>query len=234
MNYFEIKIIQGSDHEYPPAHINIVIDVIRAFTVSHLAFLRGVREIFLVNSVEEAWSLKRSNPDYLLAGEIGGLAIENFELDNSPYTFSQTNLANQTVVQKTSNGVKATLLALNAELILVTGLSNAINTAMYAKHWAARKPGCIVNVIASHAGDDDDLACAEYLRDLMLGNSPDILNTQSRIRVSRPARKFFDPAQPDFDLRDMDFCNREVECDFVMEVVDANTRAKIIKTSMAR
>jgi 2-phosphosulfolactate phosphatase len=233
MNNLVIKIIQGSDHEYPPAHINIVIDVIRAFTVSHLAFLRGVREIILVNTVEEAWTLKRSNPDYLLAGEIGGLAIENFELDNSPYTFSQASLENRTVVQKTSNGVKATLQALNAELILVTGLSNAMNTARYAKQWAAGKSDCIVNIIASHAGDDDDLACAEYLRELMLEHAtPDLYKTMARIRASRPAQKFFDPAQTDFDVRDMDFCTREVGCDFVMKVVNLHSQNKLIKTRM--
>jgi 2-phosphosulfolactate phosphatase len=214
-----IKIIQGSELEYPAADINIVIDVIRAFTVSHIAFLRGVREVFLVNHVDEAFQLKTENPDYLLAGEIGGLPIENFDLDNSPHTFSIAEIENKTLVQKTSNGVKATLLALNADTIFVTGLSNARRTASYVKHQAETKQQCAINIIASHTGDDDDLSCAEYIQDIILGlNKIKLEDIQARIKASRPAQKFFDPKKIEFDARDMEFCTREINCDFVMEV----------------
>jgi 2-phosphosulfolactate phosphatase len=230
MSTIDIQIIQGTEQEYPAANINIVIDVIRAFTVSHVAFLRGVREIFLVNTVEEAYTLKASNPDYLLAGEVGGLPIENFELDNSPYTFSIADIKNRTLVQKTTNGVKATLLALNADTILVTGFSNAKKTATYARHLAAGMPHCTINIIASHARDEDDLICAEYIREILLGNSrlkPEEI--KSKIRASRPAQKFFDPQKPAFDPRDMDFCCEEITCDFVMEVDKSTPIPKIVK-----
>ena len=225
-----IKIIQGSELEYPAADINIVIDVIRAFTVSHIAFLRGVREVFLVNHVEEAFQLKTDHPDYLLAGEIGGLPIENFDLDNSPHTFSIAKIGNKTLVQKTSNGVKATLMALNADLIFVTGLSNARRTATYVKHQAEKKQQCVINIIASHASDDDDLACAEYIQDIILGlNQIKLENIQARIKASRPAQKFFDPKKIEFDARDMDFCTREIDCDFVMAVDKNLSPPRIVK-----
>lgn len=219
MNNIELRIIQGADEEYPPADINIVIDVIRAFTVSHIAFLRGVREVFLVNTIAEALALRLSNPAYLLAGEVAGLPIEQFDLDNSPHTFSQADIANKSLVQKTSNGVKATLLALNADTILVTGLSNARKTATHARRLANSKGRCSINIIASHAGDDDDLACAEYIRDVLLDlNATNVEDIKSRINASRPAQKFFDPDKIDFDARDMTYCTTEIECDFVMEV----------------
>jgi len=109
----EIRILQGTDRRYPDADINIVIDVIRAFTVAHVAFLRGVREILLVNTVEEAMALKASDPALLLAGEIKGLGIPGFDLDNSPYRVAQAKLEGRRLVQKTTNGVKATLAALD-------------------------------------------------------------------------------------------------------------------------
>jgi len=230
MHKFELRIIQGSAQPYPPADINIVIDVIRAFSVSHIAFLKGVNDIFLVNTVEEAFALRAENPSWLLAGEIGGLPIVNFDLDNSPLTFSQADISNRTLVQKTSNGVKATLLALNAETILVTGLSNARKTALYAKQLACRNNPCVINIIASHAGDDDDFACAEYIRDILLDlNTIIIGEIQARIKASRPAQKFFDPAQTAFDARDMEICNREIECDFVMKVDKYLSVPRIIK-----
>jgi 2-phosphosulfolactate phosphatase len=230
MNAIDIRIIQGTEQEYPPADINIVIDVIRAFTVSHVAFLRGVREVFLVNTVEEAYALRKINPGYLLAGEIAGLPIDKFDLDNSPHTFSLADIANKTLVQKTSNGVKATLMALNADTILVTGLSNARKTAAYARELSANKQACIINIIASHAGDDDDLACAEYIQDILLGlNKIRADDIKTRIRVSRPAQKFYDPDKVEFDIKDMDFCTREIECDFVMEVDKSLSVPRIIQ-----
>lgn len=224
------KIFQGSEQVYPPADINIVIDVIRAFTVSHLAFIKGVREIFLVNTVSEAFALKAQHPTYLLAGEIAGLPIADFDLDNSPHTFSTANIANKSLVQKTSNGVKATLCALNADTVLVTGLSNAKKTALYAKQLTAEKNNATINIIASHAGDDDDLACAEYIQDILLGlNQIHLDDIQSRVKISRPAQKFFDPAQDKFDARDMDYCSQEIDSDFVMEVDKSQAIPRIVK-----
>lgn len=215
----EIRILQGADQPYPDADINIVIDVIRAFTVAHIAFLRGVREILLVNTVEEAMALRARDPDLLLAGEIKGLGIPGFDLDNSPYRVAQAELEGRCLVQKTTNGVKATLAALEARQVFVTGYSNAVNTAVHVRRLLAKKGLRTVNVIASHARDDDDLACAEYIRDQILGldqlRAEDVVE---RIRRSRPAAKFLAVPAGDFEPRDLDLCVRVVPSGFVMEV----------------
>lgn len=230
-----ITIIQGTDAPYPAADINIVIDVIRAFTVAQIAFLRGVREIFLVNTTDEAFAIRKAHPGYLLAGEIEGLPIDGFDLDNSPQRVSTAEVAGRTLVQKTSNGVKATLLALNADTILVTGLANAKNAALYTRRLAAAKAGCSINIIASHAGDDDDLACAEYIRDVILdARAIDVETIKQRIRDSRPAQKFYDPNIPAaLDARDIIHCARELDCDFVMQVDKGTLPPRIVRQSLA-
>ena len=230
MSHINVNIIQGTAAPYPAADINIVIDVIRAFTVSHVAFRRGVREMFLVNTTEEAYALKAQHPGYLLAGEVDGLPIAGFDLDNSPYKFSVADIVNKSVVQKTTNGVKATLLALNAQTVLVTGLSNAKKTALYARDMASAMTHCKVNIVASHISDDDDLACAEYIRDHLLGLTAVKLEAiQHRIKTSRPAQKFFDPQKPEFDIRELDICLQEVDCDFVMWVDKQLPLPRLIK-----
>ncbi len=234
MNLPTLSIIQGTDAPYPPADINIVIDVIRAFTVTQIAFMRGVREIYLVDTTDEAFALKQTNPGYWLAGEIAGLPIDGFDLDNSPQRFSTADVAGKTLVQKTSNGVKATLLALNADTVLVTGLSNAKNSALHARRLAATKPGCTINIIASHAIDDDDLACAEYIRDIVLdtGNI-DVEAIKRRIRDSRSAQKFYAPDKPAaLDARDVAHCACEVACDFVMQVDQRTLPPRIVMQPM--
>ncbi len=215
----EVRILQGTDLPYPDADINIVIDVIRAFTVAHIAFLRGIRAILLVHTVEEAMALKARDPALLLAGEIKGLGIPGFDLDNSPYRVAQAELEGRTLVQKTTNGVKATLAALAARHVFVTGYSNAMNTAGHVRHLLARDGLRTVNVIASHAQDDDDLACAEYIRDQVLDlrqlRTDDVVE---RIRRSRPAAKFLAVPAGEFEPRDLDFCVRTIPSGFVMEV----------------
>lgn len=236
MTEAEIQIVQGSGGDYPEADINIVIDVIRAFTVAHIAFVRGAREILLVNTVEEAMALKAAHPGYILAGEINGLGIAGFELDNSPYRFSLAELSGRTLVQKTTNGVKATLAALKARHVFVTGFSNASQTACHVRGLLAASRLCRVNVIASHGLDDDDLACAEYIRDQILQRysvSPD--SVVRRIRNSRPAAKFLATVPNAFQPRDLDFCTRVLDSDFVMEVdraaaVPRITRKRIPQT----
>lgn len=226
-----IRILQGTAAPYPAADINIVIDVIRAFTVSHIAFLRGASEILLVNTVEEAFSLKAIEHELLLAGEVRGLPIQGFDLDNSPHTFSDADLSGRTLVQKTSNGVKATLLALEASHIFVTGLSNARNTALYVQRLLSNLPDASVNIIASHADDDDDMACAEYIADILQEQSLiQPASISQRILSSRPAQKFFDEHQPEFDRRDLDYCTQEIACDFVMKIDKTSTPPRIIKS----
>lgn len=219
MSAIGLRIIRGTEHAVPPADINIVIDVIRAFTVSHVAFTRGARAIFLVNTVAEAFSLKALHPEYLLAGEIAGLPIADFDLDNSPFNILMADVNNKTLVQRTTHGVTATLAALNAAQIFVTGFSNARQTAQHVRHLMESKGYRSVNVIASHPLDDDDFSCAEYIRDqiLELGQiKPEAII--ARICNSRSAKKFLASEKNDFEPRDLDICILEVESDFVMEV----------------
>ncbi|MGV8934553.1 MAG: hypothetical protein ACOH1I_08005, partial [Gallionellaceae bacterium] len=107
----------------------------------------------------------------------------------------------------------------NAETILVTGLSNACNTALYARRIAVGKNICTINIIASHAGDDDDLACAEYIQDILLEHKQiEVDGIKARILNSRPAQKFIDAEKIEFDARDLNYCASEIACDFVMQV----------------
>lgn len=219
MSTIDVRIVQGTAQAVPAADINVVIDVIRAFTVTHVAFRGGTRSILLVNTVDEAFALKAAHPDYLLAGEIGGLQIQNFDLDNSPFRFSNADVNGRTLVMKTTHGVKATLSALNAARIFVTGFSNARQTARHVKHLIATTQHRTVNVIASHEQDDDDFSCAEYIRDQILGLGQITAEaTMARIRNARSAKKFQVSENNGFEPRDLDICAREIDSDFVMEV----------------
>lgn len=226
-----IRIIQGTGAPYPAATVCVVIDVVRAFTVAQIAFLRGVREIYLVNTTEEAFAFKKTHPSFLLAGEIAGLPIEGFDLDNSPQRFSTAELQGKTLIQKTSNGVKGTLLALAADTVLVTGFSNARNTALHTRALVTGKPDSTVNIVATHPIDDDDLACAEYIRGLVLDdNTVNAADVARRILAARSVLKFYGPNKPAaLDARDPEHCARETPCDFVMQVDKSVTPPRVLR-----
>ncbi|MGV3489598.1 MAG: 2-phosphosulfolactate phosphatase [Tuberibacillus sp.] len=214
-----MKIVQGHDHRPDDAHVNIVIDVIRAFTVAHYAFLSGVKRIILADSVETAFQIKRDLPEVILAGEIKGLPIPGFDLDNSPVNAMNFRLNNRILVQKTTNGVKAALNALNAEEIYVTGFSNAKITAQYVNNRWGKTDSAKVNIIASHPTGEDDLACAQYIKEIIEGSaylSPEKVKEQ--IQNSHVAQKFYDPDQAAFYPKDLDYCLRELNSGFVMKI----------------
>lgn len=216
----EITIYQGNDHSLPPSDITIVIDVIRAFTVAHYAFLKGAEKIYLVETVDDAFRIKEQFPNYLLAGEVMGLPIEGFDLDNSPVSLMSKNVMGKILVQKTTNGVKATLHSLHAENLYVTGFSNARTTALFIKemvHDLKREPQ--INIVASHPQGDDDLVCAEFIKGIIEGR--ELLTKKDvteRIRKSVVAEKFFDPEKPEFNPEDIAYCVKEVPGTFLMKV----------------
>ncbi|MCL7746035.1 2-phosphosulfolactate phosphatase [Halalkalibacter alkaliphilus] len=225
-----IAIHQGNNLELERSDINIVIDVIRAFTVAHYAFLGGVRNILLVKSTDEAITLKKKHPHYLLAGEEHGIAIKGFDLSNSPKQITQERLTDKTLVQKTTNGVKATLHSLNTKHLFVTGFSNAKCTAEYVRKLnSLADKKLIINIIASHPTGDDDLACAEYIKNVILGsNTITAAEVRTRIIHSHVTQKFFDETNLDFDPEDIGFCSKEHNSHFIMEV-NKNRKIPVIE-----
>lgn len=215
-----VSIIQGSNCVPGSSDIHVVIDVIRAFTVAHVAFLNGVKGILLAESLHQAFRYKEEHPEYLLAGEVRGLPISGFDLDNSPKRLDHIKVEDKYLIQKTTNGVKAALNAMNAEQVLVTGFSNAGTTARYIrKIYMANHADPSIVIVASHPTGDDDLACALYMKGILEGtNEPTAEQTIARIKGSEAARKFFDPDRPEFDAADIAYCIQELNSEFVMKV----------------
>ncbi|WP_025691938.1 2-phosphosulfolactate phosphatase [Paenibacillus zanthoxyli] len=214
-----IQIIQGHNHTLEASQINVVIDVIRAFTVAHYAFINGVQGIILAGTLDDALRLKKFYPDFLLAGEIEGLPIPGFELDNSPVRLHDLDLRGKFLIQKTTNGVTATLNALKTEHLFVTGFTNARTTAEFIKRNLLKEDNMTINLIASHPSGDDDLACAQYISEILQNtNRISADQTIERIRKSEAAKKFYDNEKPEFLKEDISFCIMEMPSDFVMKV----------------
>lgn len=186
--------------------MNVVIDVIRAFTFCHVALAGGARRVVLARTVKEARSLRARFPGALLAGEVRALPVPGFDLGNSPAEVAAARVRNCDIILKTTNGTEATLNSAACAKVYVAGFCNADATAQRLRAFAAE--AAPVQLVASHPTSDEDVACAEYVRDRVLGAAPPISpeRVAQRIRGSDAARKFLDGSEPRLSPRDIEHC----------------------------
>lgn len=107
----------------------VVVDVLRAFTTAAYAFARGAEHILLADSVAEALELKAQHPDSVAVGEDGGRRPEGFDLPNSPVAVHHADIAERTLIQRTSAGTRGVVAARSATRLWCAGLVNVSATA---------------------------------------------------------------------------------------------------------
>ncbi len=109
----------------------VVFDILRATTTMMTALSNGADGIIPVSGIHEALSLRKKNPDLLLAGEREGVRIRSdqtggvdFDLANSPREFTQEKVRGKTIVMTTSNGTRALQACSGARKILIGSFLN--------------------------------------------------------------------------------------------------------------
>jgi 2-phosphosulfolactate phosphatase len=195
----------------------VVIDVIRAFTNAAFAFSRGAKEIYPVSTVEEALQFKAQFPEALACGEVGGLPPEGFDFGNSPTQTSTLDLSGRVIVQRTGAGTQGIVRSANAGQIIAASFVIAKATMKYVQGLV---PPIVTFVITgqTYNGGKEDLACAEYLKELFCGNSPDPAPFLERVKTSDDARVFYDLNMPQFPESDILHCISLDKFDFAMPI----------------
>lgn len=153
------------EREFLP-HIAVVIDVLRATTCIATGLHNGCRQLIPVETVEEAWTLKKGAfSDALLAGERGALLIPGFDLGNSPYDYSRSTVEGRNIIITTTNGTVA-LKAAEAAIRVYTAAF--VNAGTVCQKLADHKE----NVVIVCAGTQgcfavEDALCAGFIADRM-------------------------------------------------------------------
>ena len=195
----------------------IVIDVLRAFSTAAYAFSRGAKEIMLVSTVDEALTLKSTKPNAMAMGEVGGLRPEGFDFGNSPTYINEAELSGRTMIHRTSAGTQGVVRSQGAEILLASSFVVANATARYIWNLAAPQVTFVITG-KSYNGGDEDLACAEYLEELLKGNLPDRKPFIKRVMESKDAFPHLDPAQRDYPFSDLEYCAQIDKFDFAMPI----------------
>ncbi|HEY3225839.1 MAG TPA: 2-phosphosulfolactate phosphatase [Planctomycetota bacterium] len=191
----------------------VVIDVLRAFTTAACAFAGGARDILLVDSVEEAFALKRRFPDAFLMGEVGGFKVDGFDHGNSPSEFPTDAVRGRRIIQCTGSGTRCAVAASGADALFVSSLAIAGATAR------AVAPAPVVTLVASMGSEEGDDAVGDYLEGLLRGTPPAPGEIVRRVRESSAGRRIASGACPQYPAADLDVCARLDAFDFAIRVV---------------
>jgi 2-phosphosulfolactate phosphatase len=150
----------------------VVIDVLRATTSIVVAFANGCRSILPVASAEEAVRARAADATVVLAGEVGGLRLEGFDLGNSPREFTRAAVGGRDVVLTTSNGTK-TMRAVGPGRTVAMG---AFRNRAAVGDWLVARGGDGLIVCSGYEGafSLEDAVCAGAIVDRAAQRSPQV------------------------------------------------------------
>jgi 2-phosphosulfolactate phosphatase len=187
------SLVEGAERAHGTA---IIIDVFRAFTVTPLFFHLGAEKVILVEHPEQGFTLRSSNNNVVLAGEVDEQLIPGFDLGNSPSELILKGpgfLKGKLVVQRTTAGVNGVIKAVGQVEVAILG--SYVMARAISRYILSRNPlPEVVTLVAmgrrgvSRAPEDE--GCADYLEHLLTGTYYDHLETLARIIFDETAQKF--------------------------------------------
>jgi 2-phosphosulfolactate phosphatase len=157
--------------EAGPAHVAIVVDVMRATSTIAQALAAGYRRVLCCGEIDDARALREElGEEAVIGGERKAKLIEGFDLGASPRDYLEPRA--ETAIMTTTNGTRTILAAAaSAEIVLLGSLLNLDAVAA-----AARKPGKDVTIVcAGYEGAFaiDDAYCAGRIVELLDGQRTD-------------------------------------------------------------
>lgn len=197
----------------------VVIDVLRSFTTAACAMARGARAIFPAGGPAAAFALWRRRPHATLVGALGGgCPVPGFDFGNSPSEILRADLSGRDVILSTAAGVAGLLRFADVPLVLGGALCNVSATAACLRRAAPRAVALVVTGEWTDRDGDEDIACAEALRDCLIGRPSNLHAAAARVRASDFGRRFGRPETPFLPLADLDCCAEFDRFDFALRL----------------
>lgn len=200
----------------------VIIDVFRAFSCAPLFFHFGAERVILEADAEAAKSLKRSNPSYILVGEIDEIPLEGADLTNSPTQILKKGRAffqRRTVIHRTTAGVAGVRAAWNAGAEVILG---SFVMARAVAEYIKASGGETISLVAMGSRGlrraEEDEACADYLEHLLAGSPYDQVSHLKDIILDEICMRFTRGNMPYLPPEDPIFCLQRDLFDFVIEV----------------
>jgi 2-phosphosulfolactate phosphatase len=210
-NKVEVHHALGIEGAREARGVVVVIDVLRAFTVSAYALAGGARECVLVPTVEEARALAIATPDAVLSVEVDSLPVPGIAISNSPTQMAQADVRGRTVIQRTSAGTPVINAVAQGLPIYAGSLVVARATAQAC---LLRRPD-VVTLVASGEFPEDH-ACARYIEAMLGGRRPNIDELLQPLFDSERYSRVLEGDWPGFPKTDLDLALAPDRFDFAM------------------
>jgi 2-phosphosulfolactate phosphatase len=179
--------------------IAVVIDVLRAFTVSAYALAGGARECRLVTTTDEGRALVARTPGALLSAEEDGLPVPGIAISNSPTMIVTADLNGHVLVQRSSAGTQVIAAVPEGVDIFASSLVVASATVQAC---LSRRPEELT-LIAS-ADHPEDHACVLYMEALICGQRPDVDRLLLPLRLTDRYSKLASGMWPGLPVTDLE------------------------------
>jgi 2-phosphosulfolactate phosphatase len=212
----DLKIVQagGVEGARRAGGTVVVIDVLRAFTVSAYALAGGASACRLVREVDEARALAASLDGALVSAEIDGLPVEGIPISNSPTQIEEADLRGRVLVQRSSAGTQAAAAASGADRLLAASLVVAGATA---RAILVERPER-VTIVASRPDHEEDTACAAYVEAMLRGRRPPLDDLLAPLKRGARYQRLASGTWPGFPVTDLSLALVADRFDFAMPV----------------
>ncbi len=210
----DIKIKEFIRGSQEAQGLTVIIDVFRAFSTACYAFDNGIKRLIDVATPAEAFILKdKLKAETIIAGEQDEQKPEGFDFGNSPTEMMTSQLGGKTMIHCTTAGTRGIMNATGATEIIAAGLVNAGAVASYISMLNPEKVTLVAMGYRAVTSAEEDLLCARYIKELLMGNETDIseeiaaLRHGSGSRFFRPENLNFSPPTDFFLCTDLDHFN---------------------------
>lgn len=217
-----IDRLTGVDGARRARGVVVVIDVLRAFTVSAYALAGGAHECLLVSTTAEARALHDKIAGSLICAEEEALPIPGIPLSNSPTQITAVDLKDRVLIQRSSAGTTVMSAVESADELYAASLVVARATA---RACLSKQPQT-VTLVAS-ADHPEDHACALYIEGLLGGEERDIISLLQPLRESARYARAMSGTWPGFPPTDLELSLAPDRFDFAMPATRHGTYLRL-------
>jgi len=190
----------------------VVIDVLRAFTVSAYALAGGARECRLVRTVQEARALAETIPGSVICAEEDALPVDGIAISNSPTQIRETDLRDRILIQRSTAGTQVASEVKSGDIFA----ASLVVARATVQACLLRNPETLT--LLASADHPEDHACATYMAALIHGDHPDLQQLLEPLHQSERYRRAMSGGWPGFPPTDLELALQADRFPFAMPV----------------
>ena len=190
----------------------VVIDVLRAFTVSAYALAGGARECRLVRTVQEARALAETIPGSVICAEEDALPVDGIAISNSPTQIRETDLRDRILIQRSTAGTQVASEVKSGDIFA----ASLVVARATVQACLLRNPETLT--LLASADHPEHHACATYMAALIHGDHPDLQQLLDPLHQSERYRRAMSGGWPGFPPTDLELALQADRFPFAMPV----------------